>query len=51
MMPNAHWSVTQAGLYDEKNGGRQSRWTVPKMFRTINILQIRKTYLDPITFY
>ena len=24
-----HWSLAQAGLNDEKNGGRKSRWTVP----------------------
>ena len=24
-----HWSVAQAGLNDEKTGGRKSRWTVP----------------------
>ena len=27
----AHWSVTQAGLNDEKTGGRKSRWSVPLM--------------------
>ena len=27
-----HWSVDQAGLNDEKTGGRKSCWTVPLIF-------------------
>ena len=26
-----HWSVAQAGLNEDKTGGRKSRWTVPLM--------------------
>ena len=32
-----HWSVTKAGLNDEKkSGGRKSRWTVPLSKHSIN---------------
>ena len=37
-----HWSVAQAGLNDEQNGGRASGWTVP--LSRLSLVDITRFY-------